>query len=68
MEPSKDSAVGAIDPERTLIISSTNFFARHRDSKIVYRDAKEFRMIGKYLFVTKVNPEKKVTYDKQYIY
>jgi len=41
-------------------ISSNNFFSRHADTKIVYRNAKEFRMIGKYLFVTKVHPEKKV--------
>ena len=54
-------------PTRTTILSSTNFFEKQIDTKIIYVGAKEFQLMGNYLFVTRPRSdegtEKKASLD-----
>ncbi len=45
---------GAEDKDlKTTILASTNFFQERVDTEIVYRDAKEFQVVGDFMFVTR---------------
>ena len=43
------------DPDdiRVHILASNNFFERHIDTEIIYRNAVQFQVLGKFMFVTK---------------
>ena len=51
------STANNFDLTRTTILASTNFFEKQLDTKIVYTGAKEFQLMGDYLFVTRPRSE-----------
>ena len=38
---------------RVDILASDNFFERHIDTDVIYRNAVQFQILGKFMFVTK---------------